>query len=333
MRRRAQAWRTALATLAAIVVVIALLPGIAPNDPGRSFPDRAYAPPMRLHVRDASGFRAPFVREQVLRDRLLRQFDEGRALPLRWFQHGHLVTIDPTAGPLLFLGGDPLGRDVFARLVHGARLSLGVAALGTIGALFHGALIGALAGTSGGTIERVLMLAADFVLVLPGAYLVLALRGVLPLVLSRAQVFGWMTVLFALSAWPHVARGVRAIVATERVRDYAEALRAAGAGRWRLARQFLPAARGFLTVEIVLIMPALLVAEATLSFLGLGFPPPEASWGTMLQDAQNVGVLGGAPWLVAPAAAIFIVVFALHLASGTRADSALLALTRARPDR
>lgn len=288
---------------------------------------------MRIHVRDGNGFRAPFVREQILRDRLMREFAEGEARPLRWFRGGHLVTVDADTGPLLLFGGDPLGRDVFARLVYGARLSLGVAALGAFGALLLGATIGVLAGSTGGATERVLMLIADFVLVLPLAYVVLALRGALPMVLSTPQVFVWLVVLFAVSAWPHVARGVRAIVATERVREYADASRAAGAGRWRLARQLLPAAHGFLAIEIVSIVPALLVAEATVSFLGLGFPPPVASWGTMLQEAQNVRVLEEAPWLIAPAAAIFVVVVALHFSTGTRADVALLALTRVRPDR
>jgi hypothetical protein len=132
------------------------------------------------------------------------------------------------------------------------------------------------------------MLAADFLLALPGAYLVLVLRGVLPPVLETGEVFVLIAALFALSAWPHAARGVRAIVASERARDYALAARAAGAGPWRLAtRHLLPAARGFLAVEVVLLVPALLVAEATVSYLGLGFSDTQASWGTMMQDAAT----------------------------------------------
>jgi len=130
---------------------------------------------------------------------------------------------------------------------------------------------------------------------------------VLPLVISTRQTFAIIAALFAFAAWPHVARGVRAIVAAERARDYAEASRASGAGAWRLMANLLPAASGFLAVELVLLVPALLVGEAAVSYLGLGFPDAAASWGTMLQDAANVRVLGEAPWLLAPAAGIFLI--------------------------
>jgi peptide/nickel transport system permease protein len=106
---------------------------------------------------------------------------------------------------------------------------------------------------------------------------------------------------------------VRAIVKSERAREYAEAARAAGAGPWRLVRHLLPAAKGFLAVEIVLLVPALLVAEATISYLGLGFVDAQASWGTMMQDAANGPVLAEAPWMLAPAIAVFIVVLAAQL--------------------
>ncbi|MFI5179536.1 MAG: ABC transporter permease subunit, partial [Vicinamibacterales bacterium] len=140
-----------------------------------------------------------------------------------------------------------------------------------------------------------------------------------------ATVFILLAALFAVSSWPHVARGVRAIVAAERARDYAEAARASGAGSLRLMRHLLPAAAGFLSVEFVLLVPALLVAEATVSFCGLGFPQSAPTWGTMLQDAANVSMMADAPWMLAPALAIFLVVLALHLSGGAQTEPALLA--------
>jgi len=305
----------------------AFAPVIAPNQPGDQFTDRAYAPPMRIHVFDQSGFHRPFVYAQVQDDRLLRHFhdDTSRRIPLGWFTRGSIVSIDSSAGPLLLFGADALGRDVFSRLVHGARLSLGVTIAGVLGALLVGTIAGALAGSLGGVAESLLMLAADFLIVLPGAYLVLVLRSLLPPTLATAQVFMLMSLLFAVAAWPHVARGVRAIVATERTRAYADAARAAGAGPWRLARHLLPASWSFLAVEVGLLVPALLVSEATLSFLDLGFPEPKPSWGTMLQDAANVTVMGEAPWLLAPAAALFLVVLAVQLIGRARTTSVLLA--------
>jgi peptide/nickel transport system permease protein len=264
---------------------------------------------------------------------MLREYREDLSapVPLEFFSRGRIVTTDAGAAPLMLFGGDALGRDLFARFVHGARLSFGVATLGLLGALGIGALAGAWAGSAGGATERWLMRAADFVLVLPGTYLVLVMRGSLPLVLETRQIFGLMAAIFAFSAWPHVARGVRAIVAGERARPYAEAARAAGAGPFRLAAHLLPAARGFLLVEVVLLAPALLIAEVTISFLGLGFPIPAASWGMLLQDAQNVQALASAPWLLAPALGLFVVAFALHLVSGTNAESAIVTGTSASP--
>jgi peptide/nickel transport system permease protein len=225
---------------------------------------------------------------------------------------------------MLVLGADPLGRDIFSRLVYGARLSLGVTGLGAAGALAIGAAVGALAGVAGGLLEAVLMGIADFMLVLPAVYLLLVLRAVMPLSLEWTTVFVLMAVLFAAAGWPRVARGVRGIVATERTRDYAQAARAIGAGPIRLAGHLLPAASGFLVVELVLLVPAMLVAEATLSYLGLGFPAERPSWGTMLQDAANVQLLRDTPWLIAPAALLFVVVLGLQLVLGPRRERTML---------
>jgi len=317
--------------LSAVATLALLAPFIAPHGPGDLFPDRTYAPPMRIHLHDAAGLHLPFVYRQVLEGRLLHKYDVDRTsrVPLRWLARGHLVSVDPADGPLLLLGADDLGRDVFSRLLLGARLSLGVTIAGVMGALLLGVIAGGLAGSLGGAVDRALMLVADFIIVLPGAYLVLVLRGVMPLVLTEWQVFRLMAALFAVAAWPHVARGVRAIVAVERGRDYVMAARAAGAGPVRVLLHLLPAARGFLGVEIVLLIPTLLVAEATISYLGLGFPEPAASWGLMLQQASNVPVMATAPWILAPAAALFVVVLGVQLAGASRAPATVLQLGRA----
>ena len=317
--------------LAALVALAA--PLLAPHPPEAILAQRNYAPPMRPRVLHDGNLRAPFVYRQVrvsLIDRSYRE-DPSAPMPIRWFRGGRLLSLEPEAGPLLLFGADELGRDVFARVLYGARLSLGVTLAGVLGALLLGAAAGGLAGGLGGRTDTLLMLVADFVLVLPGAYLVLALRGLLPEQLAWSQLFLLLAGLFAVAGAPPVARGVRAIVAGERVRDYALAATAAGAGSFRLIRHLLPAAAGFLAVEMVLLVPALLVAEVTISFLGLGFPEPTPSWGTMLQSAGNSVVLTDAPWILAPAAALFVVVLGVQLAVGRRTPAGVLALETAPP--
>ena len=310
--------RAAAGIVLAFVALAALAPWFTANDPQKQFNNRAYAPPMRIHVRDAHGWHLPFVYRQTLVHRLNRTYveDHSKRVPLRWFSMGRLVSVDANDSPLLLCGGDALGRDVCARLIYGARPSLGVALIGACGALLLGAFLGAAAGTLGGRLETIVMGVADFVLVLPVVYLVIILRATRPLVIDPSEVFVLMAGLFACAAWPDVARGVRAIVATERTRDYAAAAKAAGAGPLRLITHLLPAAYGFLRLEFVLLIPALLVAESSLSFVGFGFEGAIPSWGGLLKDAETLTAMDSAPWLLLPAAALFLVVLALQTVAG-----------------
>jgi peptide/nickel transport system permease protein len=305
--------RRAGLTLVAIVALVALgAPWLAPNPPDRSFPQSLYAPPTVVHLR---GVR-PFIYQQRLISRLERRFEDdvSRAVPLQWFADGRLVSIRDGEGPLLLLGADALGRDIFSRLVYGARTSLALALAGTLAALVLGALVGGLAGYAGGLVDDLLSRVTEFVLVLPTMYVALALRAALPLVLPPATVFVLLAAIFGLLGWPIVARGVRAIVASEREREYIVAGHALGAGPWRmLLRHLLPSASGYIAVQATLLLPAFILAEATLSYVGLGFPDTVPTWGTMLQSAANVSLLGQAPWMLAPAAAIFLVVLGVNL--------------------
>jgi peptide/nickel transport system permease protein len=239
--------------------------------------------------------------------------DESKTVPLPWF------SADQNAAPVFLLGSDGLGRDVLSRLVYGARTSIGLALAASIGALLIGALIGAFAGYRGGWIDEAVMRLADFVLVLPSIYVVLVLRAVLPLVLSAATVFVLVTLIFTFVGWPFVAKGVRAIVAAEREREYVLAARSLGAGPWRLlTAHLIPACSGYLIVQATILLPAFVLAEATLSFVGLGFPDDVPSWGTMLTEASNVGSLVRFPWTLAPALAIFAVAMSVNALTAQR---------------
>jgi peptide/nickel transport system permease protein len=292
----------ALTIVAACVVV---LPWLAPYDPGRQFAGYPYAPPMRPHVIDEQGrWRMPFAYALRSVDPIERTYVEERS---------RAITFGDARDPWFLLGSDALGRDELSRLLAGARLSLGVALLSTLLALLIGGVAGAIAGYAGGWLDAVLMRIADFVLVLPGIYVALALRGALPSVLSIGDIVIALVIVLALAGWPSAARGVRGIVIVQGREEYAEAARALGASAWRVIwRHLLPSTRGFLAVQASVLLPAFIVTEATLSFVGLGFAPPAPSWGAMLREAASVRIIADAPWLFAPSAAIFITVLLVH---------------------
>jgi peptide/nickel transport system permease protein len=309
--------RTGFIILAVVAVMAIAAPWLAPNDPERRFTDHLYAPPTPVHLLGRGGVAGPTIYPTRLVSRLERRFEEDQTRPiaLRWFAGGRLFSSGSDDAPLLLFGADAFGRDIFSRLLYGARASLALAVIATITAIVAGAAIGGLAGYAGGWVDEVLSRLADFVLVLPAIYVALALRAVMPLVLPASTVFVLLAVIFALLGWPIVARGVRAIVASERTREYAVASHALGATPLRiLGRHLLPAARTYLATQATLLLPAFILAEATLSFVGLGFPDTIPTWGTMLQDASNVSLLAESPWTLAPAGAIFVVVLAVNLA-------------------
>ena len=303
-----------------VVIAVAALgaPVVAPYPMDRQFRGLLDAPPTVPHVVDAAGrWRAPFIYRWKLTNQLEQRYEQERTaiVPLQWFAGGRLVSSsDDARMPLLLLGADSFGRDVFSRLAYGGRVSIALAVSAAAGALILGALVGGLAGYAGGAVDDLLMRASDFIIVLPAMYVALALRSALSLVLPPLEVFALLAVIFAVVGAPFLARGIRAIVRSEKQRDYAVAAASLGAGHLRLlARHLLPAAGGFIGVEITMLVPAFIVAEATLSYVGLGFPDPVASWGTMLHDAASIRAFADFPWLLSPAVAMFLLVLGLNL--------------------
>jgi peptide/nickel transport system permease protein len=303
-----------IAALLGVLVAAAIVgPWLAPYNPETQHRAYLFAPPMLPRIFDESGPRLPFVYSIVMSDRLSQTYAEDRARPrpLPWF-----AAADDE--PAFLLGADSYGRDLLSRLLHGARLSLSLALVSVAGALVIGALIGGVAGYRGGWLDELAMRAVDFVIVLPVIYVALLLRAVLPLSLSPSTLFVLMATIFALVGWPFVARGVRGIIASEREREYVVAARSLGASSWRIVtRHLLPACLSYLLVQATLLLPAFILGEATLSYVGLGFPEHVASWGTMLIDSATINAMTRFPWTLVPALAIFLVVLTANIVLGS----------------
>ncbi|HXR35408.1 MAG TPA: ABC transporter permease [Candidatus Binataceae bacterium] len=179
------------------------------------------------------------------------------------------------------LGCDALGRDMLARTVWGARISVGIAAAVVGVSLVIGSLIGGAAALAGGWIDELLMRAVDILLAFPGILLAIALAAILGP--------GLVDLVIALAAmgWTGYARLVRGEILSLRERDYVQAARGLGATPARLLlRHLLPAVGGPLAVQASFGIGGIIIAEAALSFLGLGIPPPQPTWGGMLDEGR-----------------------------------------------
>jgi ABC-type dipeptide/oligopeptide/nickel transport system permease subunit len=207
-----------------------------------------------------------------------------------------------------WLGTDASGRDVFARLLYAARVSLLVGVFAATLAVLLGTVVGAVAGLYGRWVDTLLMRTADMMLSFPPIVIIIVLAGIL------GPSIPILVLAIAATNWPTPARLVRGVTLTVREREYLHAARVAGASRgWMLRKHIVPAAMGQIVVVGTLLVAQAILAEAVLSFLGLGVQPPQASWGNMLNDAQSLTVIQSMPWLwLPPGLAIAATVLAVN---------------------
>lgn len=227
----------------------------------------------------------------------------------------HLERILMPPGDGYWLGGDDLGRDIFARLLSGAQVSLGVTAAVTLVTLSLGTFIGLLAGYCGGWIDRLLMHVTDVFLAFPGILLAIAFAAVLGPGVDN------LILALCLTAWVGYARLTRAQALALRNRQHVLAAEALGASHWRLMRHhMLPLLLAPLLVEATYSVAGLVVAEASLSFLGLGIQAPHASWGSMLRDAVRY-LLVAPHYVLAVGASLMSLVLAINVLGDTLRDA------------
>jgi peptide/nickel transport system permease protein len=315
----------ALVALVALHLAALLADPLAPYAAAEQHRELSYAPPTRLHLVDAAGrwHVVPFVYAPEAADGAVAG-DRTRAWPLRLFPRSapyrlagviqfdrRLFGVDQPAHVFL-LGTDRYGRDVFSRLVLGARLSLFAGLIATLLALVLGVLVGGVAGFFGGWLDGALNWLTNVCLSLPWIYLLLTARSLLPLDIPPGRAFVATAVLIGVVGWARPAVLVRAVARAERSRDYVLAARSCGASPLRLlARHVLPQAAGVVVTQAALMAPRFVLAEITLSLLGLGVSEPAASWGTLAAAMIPPGQVLTHWWLGAPLAAI-AALFALY---------------------
>jgi peptide/nickel transport system permease protein len=243
------------------------------------------------------------------------------------------VTVDRLQGPSLdhLLGTDGLGRDMLSRLLHGARLSLGAAVLSSVLVTAIGTAVGTLSGFAGGIVDKLCMRLVDVVLTIPGLILALAVTGLFEPSLL-AVMLGLVTII-----WAGYARIVRGLVLAIKERPFVEAARAAGAGPGRVVtRHVVPNMISPVIVLATVEIGQLLLAISTLTFLGLGAPPPTPEWGAMLNDGRTY-FLSDPHVVVIPGVAISLAVLGFNLVGDGVRDALdphlALPLRRLRPRR
>ncbi|MFQ5737655.1 MAG: ABC transporter permease [Acidobacteriota bacterium] len=321
-------WRMSLALLILLYLVAWVAPFLAPYSHKQQFRESFYAPPSEIRLRDPGGgwHWRPFILAYRQVDLTPRYRRTEERLPLRFFVQGasyswmgmtcgtHLFGLEDPSRQIFLLGSDELGRDLFSRILFGAQFSLTIGIVGVVFPIAVGTLLGAAAGYFSGWMDTLIMRFVDLFLSLPGLFLILGIRAVFPHQLSVWQLYWLIVAIFTVMGWASVARVIRGQVLSLKEREYVLAARACGASHWRiLTRHILPFTSNYLVVQSTILIPAFILAEVTLSFLGVGVQEPDASWGNLLIAATSVRKLTHFPWLLAPAGLIFVTILAFNL--------------------
>lgn len=296
--RRSPTVRITVLLLVLIHLPVVLAGFLAPYDYAEQHRDYPYAPPARIHFAPR-----PFVYG------LTPQYNED--LTRRYFIHfvdsGRLMHVD-AGGTLFLLGTDGYGRDIFSRVLYGGRISLAAGIIAAGIALLLGLICGTVSGFFGGWPDRAIMRFAELFLALPWLYLLLAVRAFLPLHISPAEAFLLLVVIIGSIGWVRPARLIRGAILSLKERPYVEAAKGFGGGPiYLIRRHLLPDTQGLLLTQATILIPQYILAEVTLSFLGLGVGEPTPSWGNMLAEARQYQSLISHFWLLAPGVATFVV--------------------------
>jgi peptide/nickel transport system permease protein len=310
---------------------------VAPNPSGLGDVDYVYCPPQLPKFSMSDGLYC---------DKLERKIDpvtqknyyigNGERISLAFFARGtacklwglipmqrHLIGTEKNEEMWYFLGADKYGRDIFSRLIYGSRISLTIGLVAISATFLLGASLGGISGYIGGRTDTLIQRTIEVVQSFPTLPLWLALAAVVPADWSPLRTYFGITIVLSLIGWTGLARVVRGKILSLREEDYAVAARLLGASHGRvLFRHLLPGFTSHIIVSLSLSVPAMILGETALSFLGLGLRPPVVSWGVMLQNCMSMDVVGNYPWLLMPVILIVLTVLSFNFVGDGLRDAA-----------
>lgn len=299
---------------------------------------KAVSPQLLRFYTERDGLRGPFIYEierATDPETFRRYYVENRDViyPVGLFVRGEpykLLGLFPTDihlfgsdGPLLLLGSDTLGRDVFARILYGSRISLSVGLVGVSLTFALGMLLGGISGYLGGVVDMIIQRVIDLLVCMPTAPLWMSLAAALPRNWPTLRMYMGIVVITSVIGWGGLARVVRGKFLSLRELDFCMAARLAGASDMHvILRHLLPSMASYIIVSLTLSIPRTILGETALSFLGLGLQPPVVSWGVLLRDAQDLSAVALHPWLLLPSLWVVVTVLMYNFLGDGLRDAA-----------
>jgi len=328
------------AVLLVMYVSVVFCEFLAPYNLDTRHTNYIYAPPQTVHLFHDGQFVGPFVygfsfklnMENLRREyapdpearQRLRFFCSGEPYEMWGIFESRLRLVCAAEGGTFFLlGTDRLGRDLLSRIIYGARISLTIGLFGITLSFFLGIIIGGVAGYYGGWVDNIIQRFIEVVRSFPEIPLWMSLSAILPVTWPPLWIYFGITIILGLLDWPGLARAVRSKLLSLREEDFCTAAQLMGASPARIiGRHLLPSFASHLIASATLSIPAMILGETALSFLGLGLRPPMTSWGVLLAEAQNINVVALYPWLMLPVIPVIIVVLAFNFLGDGLRDAA-----------